>query len=361
MSVEYRPLSTVEELEQVVDLEIAVWGLDPRDAVPMNLMRPLSAHGGLVLGAFEAGRMVGMSLAFPARAGGKWVLWSHMTAVERAQQGRGIGFGLKQAQRQWALAHGYGEIRWTFDPLQPGNANFNLHLLGATADSYHVEYYGAMRDSINSGAGASDRVEARWKLKDRRVAALANGGSSAALKGQAPAGQFALVCNRNGAPEFRPCLETDADWRFVELPPARNGLDSALLGAWRLALRETLRDAFAAGFVAVDFVQDGGRAFYTLRRPPRWYLYVLRCADDSLYTGVSPDVEARLKKHQAGRGAAYTAGRRPVELLGAWQYPGRSAALKAEVTFKRLPRERKLAKLANREPHDEGTWVQGQD
>jgi len=217
MTIDYRPLHTVEELEQVVNLEIAVWGLDPRDAVPMNLMRPISAHGGLVLGAFEGETMVGMSLAFPARVDGKWVLWSHMTAVARDHQRRGIGFGLKQAQRQWALAHGYNEIRWTFDPFQPGNANFNLRQLGASANTYLVEYYGVMRDAIN-GSIAPDRIEAVWKLKDRRVAALAEGANAVAFRGQPAPEAFMLTRDAEGNPLLRQDYDRDGKWRFIQIP-----------------------------------------------------------------------------------------------------------------------------------------------
>src|SRR5688572_28867986 len=130
--MDFRVLQTVDELQQVVDLEIEVWGLDPRDAVPMNIMRPLTMHGGVIIGCYDNERLVGMSLAFPARHNNRWILWSHMAGVHPNAQGQGIGLGLKLAQRQWALEHGYREMRWTFDPLQRGNANFNLRLLGAT-------------------------------------------------------------------------------------------------------------------------------------------------------------------------------------------------------------------------------------
>lgn len=81
-----------------------------------------------------------------------------------------------------------------------------------------------------------------------------------------------------------------------------------------------------------------------------WFLYAIRCADDTLYTGVTTDLARRVSEHNAGRGARYTAGRRPVELIGAWRFPDRGAAQRAEARFKRLPRRQKLALVAQELP-----------
>ena len=74
----------------------------------------------------------------------------------------------------------------------------------------------------------------------------------------------------------------------------------------------------------------------------RWFVYVVRCADGSLYTGISTDVPARVAAHNAGRGARYTRARRPVELLHTETKRSQSTALKREAAIKALPRERKL-------------------
>lgn len=83
------------------------------------------------------------------------------------------------------------------------------------------------------------------------------------------------------------------------------------------------------------------------RAPParRWAVYVLRCADGSLYTGATTDVARRLAQHQAGRGARYTRARLPVALVHTERARDRSAALRREAAIKRLPRRRKLALL----------------
>lgn len=72
-----------------------------------------------------------------------------------------------------------------------------------------------------------------------------------------------------------------------------------------------------------------------------WYVYILRCSDGSLYTGISPDVEARLQAHHAGKGARYTRGRGPFELV--YQEPAgtQAEATRRERAIKRLTRDKK--------------------
>ena len=73
------------------------------------------------------------------------------------------------------------------------------------------------------------------------------------------------------------------------------------------------------------------------------YVYVLQCADDSLYTGYTTDVERRVAEHDAGEGATYTRGRTPVELVHVERHGSRSAALSREHEIKALSRGQKEA------------------
>ena len=71
------------------------------------------------------------------------------------------------------------------------------------------------------------------------------------------------------------------------------------------------------------------------------YVYVLRCGDDTLYTGYTTDVERRVAEHDAGEGAKYTRGRTPVELVHVEAYETQSAAMSREYEIKQLSRSRK--------------------
>lgn len=72
-----------------------------------------------------------------------------------------------------------------------------------------------------------------------------------------------------------------------------------------------------------------------------WYLYILRCSDGTLYTGITTDVEKRLEQHRTGKGAKYTRGRGPLELVYQETCLDHSQALKREAAIKRMSRQKK--------------------
>ena len=79
-----------------------------------------------------------------------------------------------------------------------------------------------------------------------------------------------------------------------------------------------------------------------------WQLYILRCGDGTLYTGIAVNAEKRLAAHRSGRGAKYTRGRGPLELVYLEQCPTHSDALRRELEVKKLTREEKEMLLQNK-------------
>ncbi|WLT30130.1 GIY-YIG nuclease family protein [Geothrix sp. PMB-07] len=77
-----------------------------------------------------------------------------------------------------------------------------------------------------------------------------------------------------------------------------------------------------------------------------WWLYLLRCGDGTLYCGIALDVEARLKQHRDGKGAKYTRGRGPLEVVYREACSGQAEALRRERVVKRLSRAAKLRLLS---------------
>ena len=73
-----------------------------------------------------------------------------------------------------------------------------------------------------------------------------------------------------------------------------------------------------------------------------WFVYVVRCRDGTLYTGISRDLGARLAKHNQGKGARYTRGRGPVALVHSERWSSQAEALRREAAIKALPRPQKL-------------------
>ena len=84
------------------------------------------------------------------------------------------------------------------------------------------------------------------------------------------------------------------------------------------------------------------RPFFGGAMEKTWKLYILRCGDGSLYTGISTDVERRLEEHRSGKGAKYTRSRGPLELAYVEDCADKSAALKRECEIKSLTRIEKL-------------------
>ena len=81
-----------------------------------------------------------------------------------------------------------------------------------------------------------------------------------------------------------------------------------------------------------------------------WIVYILKCADGTLYTGITNDLDRRILEHEAGHGAKYTRGRGPFELVYNEICNGRGEASKREIEIKSLNRERKLRLVSNNRP-----------
>ena len=80
---------------------------------------------------------------------------------------------------------------------------------------------------------------------------------------------------------------------------------------------------------------------------PAWFVYIVRCNDDTLYTGMTNDIVRRIDQHNAGTASRYTRVRRPVELVYQQQVESRSAALKREYAIKQLTRKQKEQLIQN--------------
>lgn len=265
--ITYRVLTDNADLQAASHLESLIWGWDVQYASPTNVMRVTALKGGLVLCAFHGEAMVGMSWAFPARCDGQWVLWSHVAGVLPHYRRLGVGAGIKWAQREWALENGYEEIRWTFDPMQAGNANFNLRVLGAISYKITENMYGIYDDALNPGL-PTDRFETVWILDDHKVLSLAFG--DPAPRPEMP--EVTLLQYANGelhrkTASPRPSARVEIPSNFTQL-----GRDDSLLArTWQTMLRETLTDAFTRGFAVTDFIRADGRCWYVLTRRQDWH------------------------------------------------------------------------------------------
>src|SRR5260221_6193507 len=107
-------------------------------------------------------------MAFPSLERGRAGFHSHILAVRASHRGHNLGYELKLAQRQRALALGIKEMTWTYDPLRSRNAHLNFTNLGAICHSYRVDFYGPQTSSPLHRNG-TDRLWVTWQMADSRV------------------------------------------------------------------------------------------------------------------------------------------------------------------------------------------------
>ena len=163
MTIEFRVLRTADELAVMPEFEARIWGGED-DRVSVNMLVACVDEGGVAIGAFDKGRMIGGAFGF--RTYQADVLHSHYMAVDPEYRRGGLAEQLKRRQAEWCVANGVTSMRWTFDPLRLPNAHLNLNKLGALGITYRVNHYGAL-GGIN-GSLPSDRLTVQWDLVGER-------------------------------------------------------------------------------------------------------------------------------------------------------------------------------------------------
>ena len=173
-----RECTTIEEFDNCIYLQREAFGLPDLEISPRRHFIVSRQAGGWTLGAFAGDRMVGFVHHLAAvRPDNEIYGYSHVMAVARDYQNKGVGARLKWAQRAKAMSEGRSFIKWTWDPMQSRNAHFNLNRLGVMVHSYVDNFYGLDYDGDRSSPVglASDRLFASWHLNSPRVVALGEG------------------------------------------------------------------------------------------------------------------------------------------------------------------------------------------
>ncbi len=271
-AIQIRDLESIEEIRRVQELEKQVWAVDDRDSVPVSLLIAAKEAGSILLGAFDGQQLIGFVFGFPGLEHGQVSIHSHMTAVLSQYRNLNLGYQLKLAQREKALAMGVRTITWTFDPLQARNAHFNFAKLGVISDLYKVEFYGRESTSYLHQNG-TDRLWVSWFLDSDRVnQKLSPAAESAAAT---PPETFLVRCDENWHPlrgELSSALSTKSVGIQIpsEITPIEEK-DSALAWEWRLATRWGFSECLKAGFFVADFLRGTtaqSPGMYVLQKGP---------------------------------------------------------------------------------------------
>jgi predicted GNAT superfamily acetyltransferase len=247
------------DLRELADLFSTVWGRAGEHPIGPDILRALSYSGNYVAGAREGELLVGGIVGW--LGGGPPAdlhLHSHILAVLPNVEARGLGFHLKQHQRDWCLARDILTVEWTFDPLVRRNAYFNLTKLGAEAARYLVNFYGAMDDRINAGE-ESDRILIRWELKSEKAvaAAAARPHEPDADRLQAKGAVPILAVGAGDEPQARHLEGKVALCQVPEDIVALRRAKPDLARRWRRAVREALGSALEHGYRVTAATRTG--------------------------------------------------------------------------------------------------------
>jgi predicted GNAT superfamily acetyltransferase len=272
--MELRDLHTLDEFSHAVELQRRVWGREYEDIVPAAIFAVVVKRGGILVGAFDRGTLVGFVFSIPGLKNGRVMQWSHMLGVDEKYRRTGLGHKLKVSQRERALAQGLDLIEWTFDPMQAPNAHLNFARLGVVADEYLENIYGESGSVLHRGA-PTDRFVVSWKIRTPHVVRRIQRDPRLTVRDAA----------LDDVPLVNP-TRIQSDWRTFDGPPLLDCTDRRLFveipttfgdmlqhapdraREWRTRTREIFTTYFTRGYRCIDFLLDKEKGFgrYLLER-----------------------------------------------------------------------------------------------
>lgn len=271
------PFRNFPDYGACVDIQREVWRYEDIDVVPVAILVAAERLGGISLAAYnKLGEMVGFCWSILGVEHGEVLQHSHMLAVRAAYRNFDVGFRLKLAQRKETLRRKLKTITWTFDPMQPVNAYFNMGKLGAWSAAYVEHFYGESTSSLHSGL-PTDRFMVRWDLKSPHVVErLESGPPRHDLRKELK--KYPAV---NSLKELSPGIYTSGPIKLnlalghllFEVPYNLPDIKARNLGValeWQGKMRQVFRSYFKRGYAATDFwvAEEEGhlRAFYFLEK-----------------------------------------------------------------------------------------------
>lgn len=264
-----RDIVELAEMRELEAMQKEIWGVDDREVFPALAFRPITAVGGILMGAFVAGRMAGFVFGFLGLENDQVILHSDMLAVRSEYRSRGIGYKLKLAQRERALEKGIDRITWTFDPLQLVNANLNFSRLGVISDRYLINFYGETTSFLHSSG--TDRLWLTWLLNSERVRQKLREPTATSLI-EFDRGISLVQVAQNEEPVVSANMSFSGSV-LIEIPQDINSLPSDLKLRWREATRQAFTATLDSGYVVEEF-------FRTQREGKNIGSYLLRARED---------------------------------------------------------------------------------
>lgn len=270
INFDIRALETAESMQGIEALQQAIWPGSLADIVPLHVLITAAHNCGLVLGAYQQERMIGMLFGFAglfkSLGGFKPKHCSHMLGVLPEFRNSGVGFALKCFQRNVVLSQGIDLVTWTYDPLLSRNAWLNINRLGAICKTYKRSEYGKMKDGLNAKVD-SDRFQVDWWLGSKHVITALESKATERPKFSEQLNQSeCLPAEKKMRPANRLPIFNQSNL-LVEIPPdfqALKSTDLTLAKDWRAASREIFELAFNLNWIVKGFLFEQGRSFYLL-------------------------------------------------------------------------------------------------
>lgn len=264
MEVIIRPLSTMKDMQECVQLQVRVWGLKPEDAVPDHFLKTIPIIGGIIIGAFDNDQLIGFFFAVPRLMPENKTsqYHAHMMGVDPHVRHKGVGFEL--------FKYGAAELRtnadrydvapivsWTYDPWLGANAHLYLHKAGAVATSYFPNMYGEQENELYAGL-RTDRFEVTWCPFDQDVISKMAGTTEIySLTPQQEVNQLQI---ENSIPRVSKVkLGLTSEILAIRIPrdfTALKQLDMTVASEWQEEIGAAFEHYFGQGYEAIDFVQD---------------------------------------------------------------------------------------------------------
>lgn len=258
-SIVIRDIELIAEMREVESLQKDVWEFEDRDIIPLSILAATRETGGILVGAFDGSSLIGFAYSFIGLEEKRMVHHSHMLAVRPAYRNFNLGYKLKLAQRDRALAQGINQMTWTFDPLQSLNAHFNFAKLGVVADAYKINFYGETTSSFLHQIGnGTDRLWVTWPLDSSRVCERLQTKDWSRTANLALAALPCLVqVGPNNAPQKGQASEIAGHNDVsIEIPADINALQRErpeLAMKWREATRWAFSEAISSNYQIDDF------------------------------------------------------------------------------------------------------------
>jgi predicted GNAT superfamily acetyltransferase len=277
--IEICPIRSLADLRRCHEIQRAVWGYSDLMVFPYTVLISIQHNGGVLLGAYVNGELVGFVVGYLGMAGAKLYLFSQRMGVLPEYQSLGLGYRLKIAQREQMLRKGIDIIVWTFDPLEGKNATLNIEKLGGIVRSYARDIYGFVQNPLQTGL-TTDRFLLEWNLLSDRVRERARGRYQRPRAEDWLSGQdIPLVNYAAWEGDFpRPLaadLEVDNDHVLVQVPPDFQYIknyDLKIARAWREITRIIFENYFRRGYVVSGFASGLQRRLPNLYRLERQVL-----------------------------------------------------------------------------------------